>query len=92
MDTSIVMSVVLTVIFTIFIVDADDITTLSILGFSAIGIAINLETVFGIAELSYLGWGVIFKALWIFVAISAFGRGIFNAKDMFDKKQKRSKA
>ncbi len=90
MDTSIVISVVLSLVFTILIIEADDITSLSIFGFSAIGIAINLDTIFGISETGYLGWGQIFRALWIFIGITAFGKTMFNVKDAFDKK--RSKA
>lgn len=74
MDTNLLFSILIIIILAIVAIEWDEAFILFIIGFLAIGIAINLETAFSIDNTTYQGFGQLIQLSYAFVGIFAFTR------------------
>lgn len=81
MDTNIIFAIIFAVILTIIAIEWDESFVLILIGFMALAISINLETVFSIYTETYQGFGQLIQLFYAFVGIFAFVKTYFTAKE-----------
>ena len=74
------MSILFALILICFAVDSDDGFSLFMEGFMNIVVVFNIDTLFGITETSYNGFGNLIQLIYAFIAIFCFSKIIMSAR------------
>ena len=80
MDTAFIFSIFLAIIFIIIALEFDEGMMLFCLGMIAAGITININTIFGIANTDYQGFGQLIQLIYGAVTVFTFGRIYYTAQ------------
>lgn len=81
MDSNLIFSILFAVILTIIVIEWDESFILFLIGFMAVGLAINLNLAFTISTTTYQGFGQLIQLFYAFVGIFAFVKTYFTAKE-----------
>lgn len=80
MDINLLIAVILVLILIILAIEYDDGFILFIMGFLNIGIVLNLDSLFGITNISYNNFGGLLQLIYSFISIFCFAKIIMSAR------------
>lgn len=80
MDLNLLIAIFFAIILIIIAIEYDDGFMLFMLGFLNFGIVLNIDTMFGVTETSYLGFGNLLQLIYLFIGIFCFAKLILSAR------------
>ena len=80
MDLNLLMAVFFAIILIIIAIEYDDAFILFIMGFLNLGIVLNLDTLFGVYQVSYNNFGGLLQLIYTFIGIFCFAKIIMSAR------------
>ncbi len=80
MDLNLLIAIFFAIILIIIAIEYEDGFIMFMMGFLNIIIVFNIDTLFGVTDTSYLGFGNLIQLIYTFIAIFCFTKMILSAK------------